>query len=51
MSNIILLKGGITVNEGCKISQDILISNGRIKKLEKDITPENNWKVVNLDGK
>lgn len=51
MSNIILLKGGITVNEGLKISQDILISNGRIKKLEKDITPDNNWNVVNLDGK
>ena len=51
MSNIILLKGGITVNEGLKISQDILISNGRIKKLEKDITPENNWNVVCLDGK
>ena len=51
MSKIILLKGGITVNEGHKISEDILINNGRIQKLEKDITPENNWKVVNLDGK
>ena len=51
MSKIILLKGGITVNEGHKISEDILINNGRIQKLEKDITPENNWKVVNLNGK
>lgn len=51
MSKTILLKGGIVVNEGQQIAQDVLIKNGRIDKIAKDITPDNNWEVVELDGK
>ena len=51
MSNTILLKGGIVVNEGQQTAQDVLVKNGRIEKIAKDITPDNSWDVVELDGK
>ena len=51
MNNTILLKGGIVVNEGQQILQDILIKRGYIEKIANDITPHNNWEVVELKGK
>jgi dihydroorotase len=51
MNNTILLKGGIVVNEGQQILQDILIKRGYIEKIAIDITPDNNWEVVELKGK
>ncbi len=51
MNNTILLKGGIVVNEGQQIVQDILIKRGYIEKISNDITPDNNWEVVDLKGK
>ncbi|MEJ6777325.1 MAG: dihydroorotase [Crocinitomicaceae bacterium] len=51
MNNTILLKGGIVVNEGQQIVQDILIKRGYFEKISNDITPDNNWEVVDLKGK
>ena len=51
MSKTILLKGGIVVNEGQQLEHDVLIKNGRIEKIAKDISPDNNWEVVELNGK
>lgn len=51
MSKTILLKGGIVVNEGQQLEHDVLIKNGRIEKIAKDISPDSNWEVVELNGK
>lgn len=51
MSEMILLKNGTIVNEGKKFVSDLLIKGGRIDKIDSNITPEGNCKVVELDGK
>lgn len=51
MSQTILLKGGQIVNEGKQFAADVLIKNKRIEKIAENITPDNNWEVVNVEGK
>lgn len=49
MSNI-LIKNAKIVNEGQIIESDLLIANGRIEKVAKDITPTNE-EVIDANGK
>jgi dihydroorotase len=46
----ILIKNAKIVNEGEIIESDLLISNGRIEKIAKDITPSNE-EVIDAKGK
>ena len=46
----ILIKNAKIVNEGQIIESDLLISNGRIEKIAKDITPSNE-EVIDAKGK
>ncbi len=51
MSKSILLKSGKVVNEGSIQELDILIKNGRIEKIESDISSDLADEVVALNGK
>lgn len=51
MSKSILLKSGTIVNEGVKVVADILIKNGRIEKIASSIEHNENYQVVELNGK
>lgn len=46
----ILLKGGLLINEGKTFASDILINNGIIEKIDKNIST-NGAKEINLEGK
>jgi len=51
MNKSILLKSGTIVNEGKQIVADILIKNGRIEKIASSIEANNNYNVIDLEGK
>lgn len=51
MSEMILLKNGTIVNEGRKFVSDLLIKDGRIDKIDSNISPEGNCRIVDLNGK
>lgn len=46
-----LLKNGTIVNEGKQFVGDILISNGRIEKIDNSISATGNEQVIDLEGK
>ncbi len=48
--NTVLIKGGVLVNEGFLVSSDILIENGRIEKIGKNISVDKECKEINADG-
>ncbi len=45
-----LIKGATVVNEGVSKIQDVLIVNGRIERIDNDITPQGNCTVINAAG-
>ena len=45
-----LIKGAKVVNEGSIITLDVLIEGLYIGKIEKNITPQNNWEVIDARG-
>ena len=47
----ILLKGGTLVNEGKKITADLLIKNGRIERIGSSIQVDGECEEVNVEGK
>ena len=51
MSQTILLKSGMLVNEGKTEVVDILIKNGRIEKIASSISVEEKHKLVDVSGK
>ena len=44
-----ILKNGIVVNEGLKKQNDILIKNGKIQKIGKNISADND-QVIDVTG-
>lgn len=49
MENI-LIKGATVVNEGQSLIQDVLIKNGRIERIDKNISVASNVKIINAEG-
>lgn len=47
----LLLRGGTLINEGCRTEQNILVHNGRIKKIDPFISPTPNCKELDVSGK
>ena len=47
----LLLHGGTLINEGCRTEQNILVHNGRIKKIDPFISPTPNCKELDVSGK
>ena len=47
----LLLHGGTLINEGCRTEQNILVHNGRIKKIDRFISPTPNCKELDVSGK
>ncbi len=47
----ILIKSGTIVNEGKQEIADILIKNGRIEKIAKEILPKEDCEMINAEGK
>lgn len=45
-----LIKGATVVNEGQSKIQDVLITNGRIERIDNDIQPRGNCTVINAHG-
>jgi len=45
-----LIKGATVVNEGQSKIQDVLITNGRIERIDSDIQPKGNCTVINAHG-
>jgi dihydroorotase len=45
-----LIKGATVVNEGESKVQDVLITNGRIERIDSDIQPKGNCTVINAHG-
>lgn len=45
-----LIKGATVVNEGVSKVQDVLITNGRIERIDSDIQPKGNCTVINAHG-
>ena len=46
----VLIKGGIIVNEGIQAPSDILIKDGRIEKIDKQIGLNNDFEEINAEG-
>lgn len=51
MSDTILLKGGILVNEGKQFIADVLIKSGRIEKIASAISILESHEIVDISGK
>ena len=45
-----IIKNAFVVNEGKISSQDVLINNGRIQKIDSNIQVEGNYKEINAEG-
>ena len=45
-----IIKNAFVVNEGKISSQDVLINNGRIQKIDSNIQIEGNYKEINAEG-
>eukprot|EP01125_Pyxidicula_operculata_P021812 TRINITY_DN8661_c0_g1_i1.p1 TRINITY_DN8661_c0_g1~~TRINITY_DN8661_c0_g1_i1.p1 ORF type:complete len:493 (-),score=129.52 TRINITY_DN8661_c0_g1_i1:78-1556(-) len=48
---MLLLKGGKVVNADFSVEADVLIENGKIVKVESNITPPNGCQVIDVTGK
>ena len=49
--NAILFKNATVFNEGKSVVTDVLIQNEIIQKIDQNITPEADFKVIDLEGK
>ena len=49
-SSKVLIKNGLVVNEGCSEIKDVLIEGQRIERVEQNISPRTNEKVIDASG-
>ncbi|WP_237087803.1 hypothetical protein [Obesumbacterium proteus] len=49
--NVTLIKNATIINEGIRREADLLIKNGRIEKIARDIKAAPQMAIVNADGK
>jgi dihydroorotase len=50
MSNTTLIKNVIVINEGKSLSNDILIKNGRIERIDGNISLDYKCEEINAEG-